>query len=165
MLIQWQSVLTQIGDERCLKKIYYFRYSFKARPAAYVICSIIPAGLIFLCIYLSFRQPDFIWVMLIPISILLGLIVWFGFFEVTLTNEKISYQTLFGKNKELYWKDIECASFESGRRDGNTPLFRLKLKKKPSVEGCDIEINTMVFSESDIRRLVKTIKGFSIDFC
>ena len=147
------------------RKTILLPFSFKTRKTVYIIWSIIPGCLAVSYFYLSIKQPQLILVSLLLLGLIILFFIWFKFFKVTLTNEKMIYRTLFGGRNELFWKDIDYAKFESGRNKHssfNTPLFRLKLKRKQITQEKDININLMMFNEKDIDLLLSIMKNLGI---
>ena len=92
---------------------------------------------------------------------------WLIFYRIELSNESISYRTIWklGRTTSLTFSEINKAEIKIGvfkYTDRFKPTVRLELKPKPGVKKLPIIINLKVFSENDMKKLLNILDSKGI---
>ncbi len=93
---------------------------------------------------------------------------WINRFRIILSEESLSYRTLFGGTVSLNLVDIKKAYLTCGWRNYSDqvccqPLFALVIEPKPSTPSREILINAKMFSQKDLQRVMDYLRPYICD--
>lgn len=125
----------------------------------YVVFTLLFAPLLMLWLVVCFGRS--FWVAWQPLGIIgggLALVwLWLGRFQIVLSDDILSYRTLFGGTRSIPLSEIERAEIEAGWStywDRFRPMVRLAIIPHASSENRPLDINVKVFCRQDIDRVL-----------
>ena len=144
---------------------------FRARSSSYIGVGI--TGIPFIIclvavLYRGFKGYDFWQPIMISLMLPALIFFWLRTIKLTLTDDSITYRTLFRGTSSLGCFEIGKVEVQIGygkSTSGFSPPFRMHFVPKPFVKKRPIVVNMYVFSREDlaqIREFVKS-KGFEIE--
>lgn len=125
----------------------------------YVVFTLLLAPLLMIWLVAGFvRSFRDLWQPLGIIGAALVLVLlWLGRFQIILTDDTLSYRTLFCGTRSIPLSDIERAEIEAGWStywDQFRPMVRLTITPHAFSENRPLYINVKVFSHQDIKRVL-----------
>ena len=142
---------------------------FLASKAAYITLVGMFGGLSSVSLFCAvFLHPTFwtaVTIFFFPLAISAA---WLQYFRIVLSDESITYRTLFAGTANLRWNEIATAEMRVGylrNEPGGLfrPPFRLILNSKDQGKS-DIIINVKMLSRVDLSDLIQTVKA-NVDVC
>ena len=86
-------------------------------------------------------------------SILVLILLWVGFFRISLIGETLFYRSLWGGTRSLQLSEIKSAEIKIDTNEKFGPPYRLILWPEPSTGKKPIVVNMKVFSRTDLTRV------------